>query len=51
MLTTYLTSQHIGILQSLVNLALFQVILWSFSFHLLVKLLLVLHLVLVGKGT
>lgn len=42
--STYLTSQHIGILQSLVNLTLLQVILWSLSFHLLVKLLLVLHL-------
>lgn len=42
--STYLTSQRTGILQSLVNLTLLQVILWFLSFHLLVKLLLVLHL-------
>lgn len=40
----YLTSESVCILQSLINLALFQVILWPLSFHLLVKLLLVLHL-------
>lgn len=44
MLSTYLTSKHVGILQSLVNLTLLQVILWPLSFHLLVKLFLVLHL-------
>lgn len=42
--STYLTSQIIGILQSLVNLTVLQVILWSLSFHLLVKLLLVFQL-------
>lgn len=47
--STYLTSQRTGILQSLVNLALLQVILWSLSFHLLVKLLLVLQLL--GRDT
>lgn len=41
---TYLTGQRVGILQRLVNLTLFQVILWFLSFHLLVKLLLILHL-------
>lgn len=41
---TYLTSQRVGILQRLVNLTLLKVILWSLSFHLLVKLLLILHL-------
>lgn len=40
----YLTRQRVGILQRLVNLTLFQVILWFLSFHLLVKLLLILHL-------
>lgn len=44
MLSTYLTSEHVGILQSLVNLTLLQVILWPLSFHLLIKLFLVLHL-------
>lgn len=42
--STHLTGQHVGILQSLVNLTLLQVILWFLSFHLLIKLLLVLHL-------
>lgn len=42
--STYLTSQRVGILQRLVNLTLLQVILWFLSFHLLVKLLLILHL-------
>lgn len=43
--STYLTSQHVGILQSLVNLTVLQVILWSLSFHLLVELFVVLHLI------
>lgn len=42
--STYLTSQRVGVLQRLVNLTLFQVILRFLSFHLLVKLLLILHL-------
>lgn len=42
--STHLTSQCIRILQSLVNLTLFQVILWPLSFQLLVKFLFVLHL-------
>ena len=42
--STYLTSQHVGILQVLVNLTVLQVILCLSSFHLLLMLLLVLQL-------
>lgn len=42
--STHLTGQHTGFLESLVNLTFLQVILRFLSFHLLIKLLLVLHL-------
>lgn len=42
--STHLTCKCIGILQRLINLTVLQVILWSLSFHLLVKLLFVFHL-------
>lgn len=50
-LSTHLTGQSISILQSLVNLTLFQVILRPLSFQLLVKFLLVFQLLKGGNMT